>query len=147
MKDPRPGIIAALTDRELLDKLLADDELTEYERSAFADWRAKINTGEWRGLMHTPRAWAEEVALRLMPIPADAVPRGREVATPDVQALAANLRAIQRERMQLDNERMQRWNLRWQKWIACGTVTSALVSFTSLLLAIWALGCSCGARH
>ena len=75
MKDPRPGIIAALTDRELLDKLLADDELTEYERSAF---------GEWRGLMHTPRAWAEEVALRLMPIPADAVPRGREVATPDV---------------------------------------------------------------
>ena len=84
MKDPRTGIIAALTDRELLDKLLADDELTEYERSAFADWRAKINTGEWRGLMHTPRAWAEEVALRLMPIPADAVPRGREVATPDV---------------------------------------------------------------
>ena len=84
MKDPRPGIIAALTDRELLDKLLADDELTEYERSAFADWRGKITTGEWRGLMHRPRSWAEEVALRLMPIPADAVPRGREVATPDV---------------------------------------------------------------
>ena len=99
MKDPRTGIVATLSDRELLDKLLADDELTEHERSVYADWRAK------------------------------------------------NLRAIQRERMQLDNERMQRWNLRWQKWIACGTVTSALVSFTSLLLAIWALGCSCGARH
>ena len=84
MKDPRSAAIAAIPDAELLNKLLADDELTDYERHVFVEWREKIRTHEWLGLKRRQRAWAEEAMRKIMPIPADAVPRGREVATPDV---------------------------------------------------------------
>jgi hypothetical protein len=81
MKDPRLATIAALADRALVDKLLADDELTDQEREAFQRWR---DQGWDLRLTRQQRTWAEEVALRLMPIPADVVPRGREVETPEV---------------------------------------------------------------
>ena len=81
MKDPRVAIIAAMSDEALIRALMADDELTDQEREAFQRWR---DQGWDIRLTRQQRTWAEEVMLRLMPIPTASVPEGRPVDTPEV---------------------------------------------------------------
>ena len=77
----------SMTDIELLTLLIADTDLPEYERSAFADMRVQITdtVGEPDArLSKKQRAWAEEAARRVVPLRAEDVPRGKEVETPEV---------------------------------------------------------------
>jgi hypothetical protein len=74
--------IRAMSDEDLLNLVCASDfreDVTSGEYAAFANMRANQET-----LTLKQRAWAEEVARRVVPFDARDVPRGREVETPAV---------------------------------------------------------------
>lgn len=80
--------IAALTDEALLKRAVDSDEIESDEKAAFIDMRANFldHLGEptdWR-LSRKQRRWVEEAVLRVTPVLAADVPRGREVKTPAV---------------------------------------------------------------
>jgi hypothetical protein len=83
-EDKRNARIEAMDDGELLEVILNSGDLSEVEVHAFADMRAGLvdPNGPRRGLSKRQRAWAEEVARRVVPIRAEEVPRGREVVDP-----------------------------------------------------------------
>jgi hypothetical protein len=79
--------IAAMTDRELLELLCRDDDVRPDEYAILASMRAQVlnHLGEQDGhLSKKQRAWAEDVARRVVPLDAREVPRGRPVETPSV---------------------------------------------------------------
>ncbi len=83
MRDKR---IAAMTDRALLDWLIAadhDSDVTPAEFDAFTSMRRGLSVVFAR-LTSAQRRWAEDVVRRAMPFSAADAPRGREVETPAV---------------------------------------------------------------
>jgi hypothetical protein len=84
----RNARIAALDDRTLLRLLLQDfgDDVSSEERDAF-DGMLRTTVRSSMSLVpltQKQRAWAEEVARRVVPFDSNEVPRGKEVATPAV---------------------------------------------------------------
>jgi len=80
----RDARIAWLDDVELLEKVLAEEEVTGEARVAFAKRAAEIRSGARRCLSKRERAWAEDTLKKYMPIRAADVPKGRPVETPAV---------------------------------------------------------------
>jgi len=76
--------ISAMHDMPLLEHVLAFDDLTPPERTSFMEMRSEIVTHQRACLSRKQRSWLEDVAKRVTPIDAKAVPRGREVVTPPV---------------------------------------------------------------
>lgn len=80
--------IRAMTDLDLLAMLIADGDVTSEEGAAFASMRVALcnHFGESVrcSLSTKQRAWAEDVARRVMPLDSKDVPRGREVVKPSV---------------------------------------------------------------
>jgi hypothetical protein len=79
--------IAAMTDRELLELLCRDDDVRPDEYAILASMRAQVlnHLGEQDGhLSKKQRAFAEDIAHRVVPFDAREVPRGRPVETPSV---------------------------------------------------------------
>ena len=79
--------IAAMTDRELLELLCRDDDVRPDEYAILASMRAQVlnHLGEQDGhLSKKQRAFAEDIAHRVVPFDAREVPQGRPVETPSV---------------------------------------------------------------
>jgi hypothetical protein len=84
----RDARIANMTDVGILEWLINDADVSTDERARFVDMRAEL--ARWAALhggsclTKKQRAFAEEVARRVVPIDTREVPRGKEVETPAV---------------------------------------------------------------
>jgi hypothetical protein len=81
-EEMRNARIATMSDLTLLRLLTTDPGVADFEASAFNDmirYVERVNS-----LSARQRAWAEEVARRVVPLDSREVPRGKEVETPAV---------------------------------------------------------------
>jgi len=83
-RDEKIGLMTDLALLDLLTKEPRDEAISQVEVEAFQDMKQEMLAGRSAFLSKRQRAWVEEAAKRVVPIPASDVPRGKEVETPEV---------------------------------------------------------------